>query len=133
VKALILASNGPQRQPLARAIADVLQTPVEVQDPQSADPATIFTVQKPDVVLVDLDLAHGRGLEIIRQIHELEQEFAPVIVALASGPSLRARADCMEAGAIYLFDKSCEQEWLLGSLESIKHEIEEEGEVRKER
>lgn len=123
MKALLIASDSLIRHPLAQAISDVLRTAVESQDPWVVDAGRIVAQERPDIVLIDLDLVHGDGLEIIGQLRRAQHELVPVIVALASTSSLRDRASCLEAGAMYFFDKSSELEWLLGSLESIKHEI----------
>jgi DNA-binding response OmpR family regulator len=123
VKVFILTSDVHAREPLARAFSSVARTAVDIQDPANLDITDFAGGGRPDVVLVDLDQSSGRGLEIIRQLNGSCQGHPPVIMAIAEAPSLSSRASSLEAGAMFVFDTSTEQGWLLESLASIKSEI----------
>ena len=58
-----------------------------------------------DVVVVDLWLAQGNGLELIRH---LTCSLAQKIVVLTNYPTEEMRGLCLEAGADAFFDKSTE-------------------------
>jgi DNA-binding response OmpR family regulator len=116
---------------MVKAISEIPGTKVEVEDPDTLVVESAMSVFRPDVVLVDIELAGGKGIEIITQFRRMQQELTPVIMALTSTPTLRVRASCLEAGASFLFDKTCEQDRILESLESIKRELGGEGEARK--
>jgi len=58
-----------------------------------------------DVVVVDLWLAHGNGLQLIKQLHPT---LAQKIIVLTNYPTPQMRDLCMSAGADAFFDKSTE-------------------------
>jgi DNA-binding response OmpR family regulator len=113
--------------PIFRAISEAPGIVVQLRNPDSLEVECALDDSLPDVAIVDIDLERGRGLEIITQLHRLQNELSPVIMAIASAPSLRVRSSCLEAGAMYFFDKTCEQDWILESLELIRGEIDGPG------
>jgi len=72
---------------------------------------------KPDVVIVDVQLRHGGGLNLIHRLSAYTP--APIIIALASAASPLYRQECMTAGAMHFFDKSRDQDALLTALAGL--------------
>jgi DNA-binding NarL/FixJ family response regulator len=58
----------------------------------------------PDVVILDLQLAVGSGLEVLRAVKS--GPHAPVVIVLTNRASLEYQSTCLEAGAEFFFDKS---------------------------
>ena len=92
-------------------------------DPRDVDLDRAIAQHHPDVILIDIDHAYGRGLEIIKRLHGQRGTGIPTIVAIASSSSLQYRANCHEAGATFFFDWVREQDWLLKSLAAIKEQL----------
>jgi chemotaxis response regulator CheB len=122
MKTMLIAEASPVRTRLAEILSELPNVQVEMEGP-FVDADLIMTKFNPDVVLIDIDLTQGHGLEIIRKFHEGLSGGTPVIVAIANSRSLRYRASCLEAGAIYYFNAVREQEWLLDSLASIREQL----------
>jgi CheY-like chemotaxis protein len=123
MKVLLIAIDSPVRERLAEMISELPDVQVEIQQPGEAEENRTTMLHRPDVVLVDIDHSRGRGLEIIKQIHARPGERGPVIIAIASSSSLQYRANCLQAGAIYFFNRVREQEWLLESLASMQEQL----------
>ena len=123
MKVLLIESESPVRERLAGEILELPDVRLEIQDPYDAGMDRAMAQLHPDVVLIDIDLSRGKGLEIIKRLHERRAEGTPIIVALASSNSLQYRARCHEAGAVFFFNRLCEQDWLLDSLVRIQEQL----------
>jgi DNA-binding response OmpR family regulator len=123
VKTVLIASDSPTRSRLVDAISELADVHVEIQEPNETEVDVMVARRHPEVVLIDIDQSCGRGLQIIRQLHGQRGERAPVIMAIASSTSLQYRASCLEAGAMYFFNRVREQDWLLDSLASIQEQL----------
>lgn len=122
MRAVLVAGDSPVRTRLTEMLAELPFIQLEVQDP-AVDPCEMVIQSHPDVVLVDIDQARGRGLSIIRDLRRQSGEYAPVIVALVSARPLRYRSSCLKAGAMYFFNTTRELEWLVAALESIRDQV----------
>jgi DNA-binding NarL/FixJ family response regulator len=123
VKVLLIFKDSPVRERLVGVISELSDVQVEIREPDEVEVERTIAQVHPDVVLVDIDQSRGRGLEIIRQIHEQHGECGPVVMAMASSSSLQYRASCLRAGAMYFFNQIREQEWLLDSLASMREQL----------
>jgi DNA-binding NarL/FixJ family response regulator len=74
-------------------------------------------LNKPDVVIVDVQLRHGGGLDLIHRLAAYTP--APIIIALASASSPLYRKECIAAGAMYFFDTSRDQDALVTVLAGL--------------
>ncbi len=61
---------------------------------------------KPDVVILDIRMPGGNGIEVLKNIKK--NNSAPTIIILTNYPYPQYRKKCIEAGADYFFDKSTE-------------------------
>ena len=62
--------------------------------------------QKPDVVILDIRMPGGNGIEVLKNIKK--NSSGPTIIILTNYPYPQYQKKCMEAGADYFFDKSTE-------------------------
>lgn len=89
--------------------------PVRVLDSASDEASALQWLAAPDhavdLVLVDLFLAGGSGLGVLRALTKLAQR--PVLVVLSNFVSPDMRRHCLSLGAVRVFDKSSEVEALL--------------------
>ena len=123
MKVLFIDSESPVRERLVGEISELPDVQVEILDPCDVDLDRTIAQLHPHVILIDIDHAYGRGLEIIRQHHRRRGEGMPVIVAIASSNSLQYKASCHEAGATFFFNLVREQDWLLKSLAAIQEQL----------
>jgi DNA-binding NarL/FixJ family response regulator len=69
---------------------------------------------RPDVVLLDLQLAEGSGIDVLRALRQ--DEHPPMIVVLTNHSDAVSRERSLKHGARYFFDKSTEFEKFLAIL-----------------
>ncbi len=73
---------------------------------------------QPDVVLLDIRLDGGNGLQVLEQIKK--DRNAPVVIVLTNYPYPQYRARYLASGADYFFDKSTELNLLLDVLQQLR-------------
>jgi two-component system, NarL family, response regulator DevR len=65
-----------------------------------------ISVLRPDVVILDIHLIGGSGIDVLQRIKRLDP--APIVIMLTNSPALPYRRKCMMAGADFFLDKSGE-------------------------
>jgi DNA-binding NarL/FixJ family response regulator len=76
----------------------------EAETPQACIDGILAT--QPDVVVLDVQLEGGQGLEVLRAVHPLAPRIAFVVFSNNSGPAYRKRY--LAAGAVGFLDKTAE-------------------------
>lgn len=74
---------------------------------------------KPDVVLLDIRLDQGTGLDVLKQIKTRGQP--PVVIVLTNYAYPQYRERFLSSGADYFFDKSAELELMLQALDLLRY------------
>jgi len=64
--------------------------------------------ERPDVVVLDVQLVDGSGLEVLREIRRVDPDI--VFIVFTGYPTPQYRKACMEMGAGYFLDKNTEFE-----------------------
>jgi len=72
---------------------------------------------RPDVVITDIRLRQGSGIEVVRQIRSASGATQPRIFVLSNYAYPEYRQECAQAGADDFFDKSSEYDRFLQTLE----------------
>jgi DNA-binding NarL/FixJ family response regulator len=93
------------RERLKRMLAGVQEVKVigEAGDAQTATTDAILK-QKPDVVLLDIHLLNGSGIDVLQTLKKAKP--APAVIILTNYPFPQYRQKCLEAGADFFFVKS---------------------------
>ena len=74
----------------------------------------------PDVVVLDIKLKSGSGIEVLKRI---KQSLPSVtVIMLTNYATSEYRRTCLEAGAEYFLDKTNEFENLRGILHQLRHD-----------
>ena len=73
---------------------------------------------RPDVVVLDVQLRGGQGLDVLRAIHPAEPGIAFVVFSNNAGPAYRKRY--LRAGAIVFLDKSAEFDLLVPAVSAAR-------------
>jgi len=73
-------------------------------------PEALTAIKKlnPDVVILDIRMPGGSGIDVLQDIKKEKQ--APVVIILTNYPYPQYRKKCLGLGADYFFDKSTEFE-----------------------
>lgn len=74
---------------------------------------------KPDVVLLDIRLDQGNGLDVLKQVKRGTE--SPVVIVLTNYAYDQYRDRFMSSGADYFFDKSAELDLMLQALEALRY------------
>jgi DNA-binding NarL/FixJ family response regulator len=76
---------------------------VGVAESETAATAEILR-DRPDTVVLDLRLAEGNGMNVLRKVHTQAPEITFIVLTAFDNPQYRDA--CMKCGASYFFDKS---------------------------
>lgn len=92
------------RQRLSRMLSNVpgVQVVGESLEPREATTSILQT--KPDVVILDIQLLGGTGMEVLQIVKRTTP--SPVVIMVTNYPEFRTRY--LKAGADFFFDKSTE-------------------------
>jgi CheY-like chemotaxis protein len=95
---------------LSRRLVDLLSEPgcVSVTAQAATQSEALLRLQEAtyDVLVVDIELAEGNGVAVIRQVRQLYPPGAqPLVVVLTNYASDFVRDHCFAAGADYFLDK----------------------------
>ncbi len=92
-----------------RLIAMLNELPgVEIVGQAASVPEAIETIRRlmPDTVILDIRMPGGTGLDVLRDIKQLDP--APLVIVLTNYAAPAYREKCRQAGADFFFDKSTE-------------------------
>jgi DNA-binding NarL/FixJ family response regulator len=105
------------RQRLKRLLFDVegVQVTGEAGEVQEATDAILK--QKPDVVLLDIHLFNGSGIEVLQTLKKTNP--APAVIILTGYPYPQYRQKCLDAGADFFFVKSTEFDQVVPALKQL--------------
>ena len=73
---------------------------------------------QPDVVILDIQMPDGSGIEVLKNIKQAEA--APIVIILTNYPYQKYRERCLKAGADFFLDKSIEFDQIPKLLECFK-------------
>jgi DNA-binding NarL/FixJ family response regulator len=74
--------------------------------------------RQPDVVLLDIRLTGGSGIDVLQTI--LRDEPVPVVIILTNYPYSAYRQKCLQAGADFFLDKSTEFDQIPKLFEGVR-------------
>ena len=72
---------------------------------------------KPDVVILDIRLNEGNGIDVLRHIKK--EKPSPIVIMLTNYPYPQYRRKCKELGADYFFDKVTETDKIAEAFEQL--------------
>jgi DNA-binding NarL/FixJ family response regulator len=96
--------------PIRERITEMLGAIEGVRMVGTADTATAASsgilAERPDAVILDLRLAQGSGIDVLRRVHPLAPEIEFLVLTNFATPQYRDI--CLKAGASHFIDKSTE-------------------------
>lgn len=92
------------RERLVEMIAHADRATVVGEAETAVEAIAGIRASRPDLVLLDLHLRDGLGLDVLRASRGAPH--APTYIVLTNDPSERQRSACMAAGASHFLDKS---------------------------
>lgn len=85
------------------------------------DAVAAIAETKPDVIVTDIRLREGNGIEVVRQVRQAPVDSPPKIYVLSNYASAEYRRECELVGADAFFDKSGEYDRFLDTLQHVAH------------
>ncbi len=76
---------------------------------------------RPDIILLDISMSDGSGMEVLEMIKKMPRRPAPRIIMLTNFAHDAYRERCLELGAEYFFDKSAQFEEAVGIINELSH------------
>ncbi|MDH5466824.1 MAG: response regulator transcription factor [Candidatus Aminicenantes bacterium] len=120
MKVLIVDDSRLLRERLVSMISELPEIDVIAQAGDAAGAKDSIQEFHPDVVILDIRLSEGNGIEVLQDIKK--KRSAPVTIMFTNYPYPQYRKKCKEAGADFFFDKSTEFHKITGVLEKINQE-----------
>ncbi len=105
------------RQRLKRLLADVNEVQVIGESGEVQEATNAILEQKPDVVLLDIHLFNGNGIDVLQRLKR--ENPAPAVIILTNYPYPQYRQKCLEAGADFFFVKSTEFDQVVPALKQL--------------
>jgi DNA-binding NarL/FixJ family response regulator len=94
------------RQRLVEMLSELERVEV-VGEAEGRDEAIAeITHLEPDVVILDIRLQQGNGIEVLTEIKK--SKASPIVIMLTNYPHTQFREKCIQAGADYFFYKATE-------------------------
>ncbi len=119
MKAFIVEDSPVIRERL-HSMIDGIQDIEHVGDADNeADAVRCIHKTQPDLLILDLTLASGNGMEVLRQIRL--KAFSGTVIVLTNFGYPQYKKKCMELGADYFLDKSRDIEMLSELLVSLSN------------
>jgi DNA-binding NarL/FixJ family response regulator len=116
MKILLVDDHTVVREGMRRLLATVIDA--EMFDAASSEAAqAIFRVEKPDVVVLDLNLPGGSGLDLLRRLVSEEPRTRVLIFSMHGSPAYVMRA--MQAGACGYVTKSASADELVEAIQKV--------------
>ena len=117
MKIFLVDDSLVMRQRLKRLIADVPEVQVIGEAGEVEEATNGILEQKPDVVLLDIHLYNGNGIDVLKRLKK--ERPAPAVIILTNYPYPQYRQKCLEAGADFFFIKSTEFDQVVPALKQL--------------
>jgi DNA-binding NarL/FixJ family response regulator len=105
------------RERLKRLLADVPDVHVIGEAGEVHEATAAILEQKPDVVLLDIQLFNGNGIAVLETLKKADP--APAVIILTNYPYPQYRQRCLAAGADFFFIKSSEFDQVVPALQQL--------------
>ena len=108
------------REALIKLLADLEEIEIVGYATKVAEAIGLIDKLRPNAVILDLRLADGNGLEVLKAIRQ--SKFSPLVVVLTHSVYPELKQKCLDEGADFFLDKTTESEKLLHIFrDSIKN------------
>jgi DNA-binding NarL/FixJ family response regulator len=116
VRVLVVEDAAPVR---ARVVALLREAGLEIvgEAATATEALELLSSLHPDAVVLDLQLADGNGMDILRALKTHVP--SPLVAVLTNSAQAEYRARCLSLGADYFFDKSRDFDAVAGAL--VRH------------
>ena len=104
IKVFIVDDSLIVRARIITMLSDVDRVQIVGHARNNAEATIAINSIRPDIVILDVQMPGGSGIELLKQIKKLHP--SPVTIMFTNYPFVQIRKECAQAGADYFFDKS---------------------------
>jgi DNA-binding NarL/FixJ family response regulator len=105
------------RHRLKRLLAEVAEVRIVGETGDALEAVSAIHTQKPDVVLLDIHLLNGSGIDVLQNLKKAKP--APAVIVLTNYPYQQYRQKCLAAGADFFLVKSTEFDQVVPALKQL--------------
>jgi DNA-binding NarL/FixJ family response regulator len=117
MKVFVVDDSHLVRERIIEMISELRGVDISGQAERAKEAVESIQKLKPDVVILDIRLPGGNGIEVLKEIKK--DKSAPVIIILTNYPYPQYKKKCTEAGADFFFDKSTEFHKIIEVLKKL--------------
>lgn len=114
MKVVLADQDSVFRTRLKRRLEKIRGVAVVGEASESEEATAMIVNRKPDLVILDAELKHRSGIEVLRHIKHLFLH--PTVIMVTDQPSPELRSACALAGADFLFDKGLEDRMVVNAV-----------------
>ncbi len=125
MKLMIVDDSEKFRRRLASIIPGLGSLQIVSQAGSIQQALKYFLKTKPDIIILDIQLADGSGLDILRLVKAVDHSI--IVIMLTVCPAGEYRSKCLELGADYFFEKSNGAGEMMSLLERLSRKSKTRG------
>jgi DNA-binding NarL/FixJ family response regulator len=118
IKVFIVDDSLVVRERLVTMLEELAEIEVVGQAENVASAISAIRTLKPDVVILDIIMPGGNGIEVLQNIKQAEA--APMVIILTNYPYPGYRQKYLQAGANFFLDKTTEFDQIPALFEQLK-------------
>jgi DNA-binding NarL/FixJ family response regulator len=118
IKVFIADDSLIVREHLVTMLEELAGIKVVGQAENVAEAISAIRILQPDVVILDIRMPGGSGIDVLQTIKQ--DEVAPMVIILTNYPYPAYRQKCLQAGADFFLDKSTEFDQIPELFERFK-------------
>ena len=118
IKVLIADDSPVVRERLATMLSELAGIKVVGQAEDVAGAIRTIRELKPDVVILDIMMPGGNGVDVLKNIKQ--DKAGPMVIILTNYPYPEYRQKCLQAGANFFLDKTTEFDQIPALFEQLK-------------
>jgi DNA-binding NarL/FixJ family response regulator len=118
IKVFIADDSLIVREHLVTMLEELAGIKVVGQAENVAEAISAIRILQPDVVILDIRMPGGNGIDVLQTIKQ--DEVAPMVIILTNYPYPAYRQKCLQAGADFFLDKSTEFDQIPELFERFK-------------
>ena len=118
VKVFIADDSRIVREHLVTMLDELAEIEIVGQAENVAEAINAIRKLQPDVVILDIRMPGGNGIDVLKTIKQ--DEVAPIVIILTNYPYPAYRQKCLQVGADFFLDKSTEFDQIPALFEQFK-------------
>ncbi|MGZ5000713.1 MAG: response regulator [Methylomonas sp.] len=104
MKVLIVEDSRAIRERLLGMLVDVVDKQSLIQAGTIREARALLDIHQPDILVLDLLLPDGHGLELLRILNQSQR--SPQVLIMTNDPNEQYKKRALQLGAGYFFDKA---------------------------